>query len=106
MISKYLLRKNVIKRELKEFEMYLDLKTPGISKTLSIYRSREDDMIDIIKTYLKKGMTVVDCGSNIGFYPLLSSNILQSSGKIFAVEPDPRNFKMLLKNIQLSKYPE
>ena len=58
MLSKYLFKKSIIKRRLNEFEMLLDLQTPGISKTLAIYRTREDDMIEIIKTYLKEGMTL------------------------------------------------
>ena len=106
MLSKYLLQKSIIKRRLNEFEMFLDLKTPGISRTLAIYRTREDDMIEIIKTYLKEGMTILDCGSNIGFYPMLATKLVKENGKVFSIEPDPRNYKILLKNIQISSFPK
>jgi FkbM family methyltransferase len=102
-ISKRILRKSIIRRKLNEFDMYLDLITPGISKTLAIYKSREDDMINVIKEVLKPGMKVIDCGSNIGFYPLLEAKILKGKGQIHAFEPDPRNFKILEKNIKLFK---
>jgi len=102
-VSKTILRKSIIRRKLNEFDMYLDLITPGISKTLAIYKSREDDMIKVIKEVLKPGMKVIDCGSNIGFYPLLEAKILQGQGQIHAFEPDPRNFKVLEKNVKLFK---
>ena len=102
--SKLVLGKKYIKRPLKYFDMYLDLDVKGISRTLAFYKTREEDMVQVIQEYLKKDMIVVDCGSNIGFYPLLEAEILKGSGKIFAIEPDKRNFKMLEKNIELSKY--
>lgn len=105
-IAERIFHKLTIKRRLKEFEMYLDVKTPGISKTLAIYKSRENDMVQVIKEVMKPGMTVIDCGSNIGFYPLLEANILKNSGSIYAVEPDSRNFKILEKNIKLCPYGE
>ena len=102
--SKYVLRKKAIKRSLKYFDMYLDLQVQGISRTLAFYKTREEDMIQVIQEYLKKDMIVLDCGSNIGFYPLLEAEILKGGGKIFAFEPDIRNFAMLKENIQLCSY--
>jgi FkbM family methyltransferase len=98
LINKYILRRTEFKRKLRDVEMYLDLVTPGISKALAIYKSREDDMVQIIKEVLKPGMVVVDCGSNIGFYPLLESKILNGKGAIYAIEPDSRNYRVLEKN--------
>ena len=97
-MNKYLLRRKTFKRKLQDVEMHLDLVTPGISKVLAIYKTREDDMVQIIKEVLKPGMTVIDCGSNIGFYPLLESRILNGKGVIYAVEPDIRNYRILEKN--------
>lgn len=105
-VAKRILSKKTIKRKLNEFSMYLDLITPGISKTLAVYKTREDDMIQVVKEVLKPGMTVIDCGSNIGFYPLLEAKILKNSGSIYAIEPDVRNFKLLKKNIKICPYGE
>lgn len=96
-----ILKKKYIKRRLQFFSMYLDTQTLGISKVLGIKRTREDDMIFLIRKYLKKGSTVVDCGSNIGFYPLLEAHILDGQGEILCIEPDPRNYELLKKNLSL-----
>jgi len=103
-IAKKIFRKKTIQRRLKYFKMHLDLITPGISKTLAVYKSREDDMIQVIREELKPGMTVIDCGSNIGFYPLLEANILKNEGSIYAIEPDIRNYNVLKKNIEFCQY--
>jgi len=104
LISKRVLKKKLIRRRLIDFDMYLDLVTPGISRPLALYRIREADKVQLIKEYVKPGMTVVDCGSNIGFYPLLEAKTMGGTGSIYAIEPDPRNFDVLLKNIEYSPY--
>lgn len=51
---------------------------------------------------ITKGMTVVDVGANIGYFTLLGSSSLGDKGKVYAFEPDERNFDLLLKNIELN----
>lgn len=102
LFNKHILRRSMIKKQLLDVEMYLDLITPGISKTLALFNSREDDMVQVLKEQLRPGMTIIDCGSNIGFYPLLESKILNNQGAIYAIEPDVRNFKILEKNVKLN----
>lgn len=50
------------------------------------------------------GDTVVDLGANIGYYTLLAGKLVGSTGKVFAFEPEPRNYGYLLKNIKLNQY--
>ncbi|TFB10601.1 FkbM family methyltransferase [Candidatus Marinimicrobia bacterium MT.SAG.3] len=102
--SKYILRKKLIVRKVLNNKMYLDLVTDGISHSLAIHRIREADMTQIIEKYVTKGMNILDVGSNIGYYPLLEASILKESGKIYSFEPDPRNYRILLKNITLNEY--
>jgi len=100
-VNKHIFNKTEIKRKLRDVDMYLDLVTPGISKTLALYKSREDDMVQVLKEVLKPGMTIIDCGSNIGFYPLLEAKILNDQGLIYSIEPDVRNYRILKKNSNL-----
>ena len=48
---------------------------------------------------VKNGMTVLEIGANIGFFTLLFSKLAGETGKVFAFEPDPDNFRLLEKNI-------
>ena len=60
----------------------------------------EDELIQYFKP--EAGDTVVDVGAHIGLYTLIASNRVGSSGKVFAIEPDPMNFEILVQNIRLN----
>lgn len=84
-------------------KIYLDLSNPGISKTLAYYGTREEEKLYIIKEILKKGDSVIDCGSNIGVYPIYIDKFIGNEGYICMVEPDKRNIGTLNQNIKLLK---
>ena len=59
--------------------------------------------IEFCKKELKKGDTVIDVGANIGYFTLFFSKLVGEKGKVIAFEPDPINFDILKKNIELNK---
>ena len=71
----------------------------GTSSELLIFNSHEPVSTQIINSKLKKGMTCLDIGANIGYYVLLESKCVGSEGNIIAIEPSPINFECLKKNI-------
>jgi FkbM family methyltransferase len=67
------------------------------------YKQGEKGEINFFRKKIKKGMDVVDVGANIGFYTVLFSKLVGRSGKVYAFEPDKKNFKFLqsvCKNLQ------
>jgi FkbM family methyltransferase len=65
--------------------------------------------IILLKDKIKRGMTVLDIGANIGFYTRLFSKLVGEHGRVYAFEPDELNFKYLqlnsrkLNNVNLIK---
>jgi len=63
----------------------------------------------IIATFIKEGDIVVDIGANHGQYTIFLSKLVGQKGKVYAFEPDPRNFLILkhrtrkLKNVVLER---
>ncbi|MFC1992459.1 FkbM family methyltransferase [Chloroflexota bacterium] len=53
---------------------------------------------------IKEGDIVVDIGANIGYFTLLASRLVGDNGKVFAFEPEPVNFSLLVKNIEENGY--
>lgn len=84
-------------------KVYLDFKNEGISQRLFYYKKRESDKVELIKEILKPGDGVIDCGSNIGVYPVLEGNLVGKNGYVMCIEPDPRNIEVLKKNFTLIK---
>jgi len=53
-----------------------------------------------IATLVKEGDTVIDVGANIGYFTLFLRSLVGASGKVYAFEPDPRNFNLLKKTVE------
>ena len=80
-------------------KMYLNKSDNDHSRALAVGNLWEIDESKILENYIKNGMNVVDLGANIGYYTVLFSKWVGPQGKVFAFEPDPKNFKLMLKNI-------
>jgi FkbM family methyltransferase len=82
-------------------KMYLD---PGDSLDLSINGVYGELDTKIIRDNIKEGDIVIDVGANIGYYTLIFAQLVGASGKVFAFEPEPKNFEILKKNIEVNNY--
>jgi len=47
---------------------------------------------------VKPGMRVADVGANIGYYTLLMARQVGPTGEVLAFEPEPNNYRLLVKN--------
>lgn len=86
-----------------DYKMHIPMQYDGIGRALYIYRSRELDHKWIIDKELTNGNIVLDLGANIGYYAIMEAKKIGKTAKIYAIEPDPRNFEYLKKNISLNK---
>lgn len=53
---------------------------------------------------IPQGGVVVDIGANIGYYTLLAARAVGATGQVYAFEPEPENFSLLVKNLRLNGY--
>jgi len=58
---------------------------------------------DLILGSLHEGSVMIDIGAHIGYYSILSSQVVGPSGRIVAVEPNPETVPRLRKNLALSR---
>ena len=99
---KYVLRRRRQQIRVQDFEMYVDLRVPGISRALAVHGVREADKTELMRREVEPGMTCVDLGANIGYYALLSARLVGPAGKVLCLEPDPRNLELLRRNVALN----
>ena len=82
----------------------LFLSKKGLALTVSHYGTYEEIEANIMKEKIEVGDIAVDVGANIGLHTLNMARITSNEGKVFAFEPDPSNFKILEKNIQINNF--
>lgn len=90
--------------EVDGHKMFLDLRDKAISHNLLLDGYYEKFGTEVFKREIKKGMTVLDCGANIGYYTLIAASIVGEKGKVYAFEPGPDNFALLKKNVEINGY--
>lgn len=71
-------------------------------------RIREDGIWEpyetsLLLSMLRPGDVFVDVGANIGYFSILAASVVGEGGAVFAFEPDPDNFSLLRRNIDLNR---
>lgn len=98
---------NVI--EIQGSKMYVNVNDEDyrMRKTFEAYASslvHEKATTELFKKIVKEGDVVVDLGANIGYFTLLAAKLVGQKGKVYAFEPEPKNYYYLQKNIKLNNY--
>lgn len=60
----------------------------------------------LFKDTIKYGIVICDIGAHIGYFSLLAAQCAGPKGKVYAFEPDPRNFAHLVHNINDNGFSE
>ncbi len=82
-------------------EMYLD---SSDSLRLSTNDVFEPYTTEVIKQNISSGDLVIDIGANIGYFTLIMAKGITENGKVFSFEPEPKNFELLKKNVEINNY--
>ncbi len=85
-------------------KMYVD---PGLklySLPLLLTGVDEPYTTELFKRLITPNMTIVDVGACVGYYTLLAARLLKNTGKVYAFEPSPENYELLVKSIRENHY--
>jgi len=73
-----------------------------IGAMLFLFGDLDPGISSLIKRLLKPGDTFVDVGANIGVETIPASRLCGNEGRVFAFEPNPNVFKLLLDSLELN----
>jgi FkbM family methyltransferase len=74
----------------------------GTDDFYNVIPGREGYVDRFVRSCLNRGSVFVDIGANIGYYTLVSSNLVGSSGRVHAIEPIPSTIAILKANVKLN----
>ncbi len=89
--------------ELDDFVIYVDSRDLSIGDYILQNKTYEPHVTAAIKRALKDGQVFLDIGANIGWHTLTAATMLKDSGRVIAVEPNPRNVQLLYHSITANK---
>ena len=76
-------------------------KYPPLNMALDRY---EPATTRLMKGLLGPDMTVVDIGAHVGYYSLLAASRVGPTGTVYSFEPEPGNYGLLVRNLDLNGY--
>lgn len=77
---------------------------PQDSMNLSRWGFYEKEETERVQDLVKPGQCVVDVGSNIGYYTLVLAACVTGHGWVYAYEPHPENYALLIHNINQNHF--
>lgn len=90
--------------ELTGFRMFVMPEDAVLGREICETGDYETNVSGVFRRMLKPGMRVLDIGANVGFYSLLSASLIGEEGRVWALEPSPRNAAFLLASLQLNGF--
>lgn len=87
--------------EIDGHQFHLD---PTDSLLLSVMGRFEPTETGLITQRVQSGATVLDIGAHIGYFSLLFARRVGPAGHVYAFEPEPHNYKLLVRNVGENGY--
>jgi FkbM family methyltransferase len=88
--------------EMPGIKVYLDPTDQVMTPTILVLGNWETAETSWFIRMVKAGDTIVDAGANFGYYTVIGSRLVGDKGKVYAFEPDPKNFELLQRNVRLN----
>ena len=59
----------------------------------------DPQILAVLRDLIVPGTTLIDVGANIGWFSVIGSRLVGEAGHVLAVEPEPRNLRLLRRNV-------
>jgi FkbM family methyltransferase len=79
--------------------MFLDAHDASLTPSIAFDGEWEPDITKFLWRTVQPGMVIVEIGSNIGYHTIHMANKVGEKGHIYALEPNPSTYEILVKNL-------
>jgi FkbM family methyltransferase len=84
----------ILSAEIQGFLIYSSLDDAAVGRHVRD-DNYERDVTALFRSILRPGMSVIDIGANIGYFTMLAASLVGPQGRVLAIEPNPRNVRLL-----------
>lgn len=75
-----------------------------MASAILLHGGYEPATTSVFQELVQPGMTVVDAGAHVGYFTLLAAGLVGETGRVYAFEPEPENYALLVKNVEVNGY--
>jgi FkbM family methyltransferase len=93
-------------RRARIFGAWMQLDLQDLIQRRIYIGSYERQETRLIRSRLRPGATMIDVGANVGYFTALGALAVGPSGRVVAVEPNPRAFGRLAEMVQSTPLPQ
>lgn len=86
------------------FDMFLDPDSIALTPILMEDGIWERSATEVFAEFARPGDVAVDAGANVGYFTLLFARLVGPTGRVYAFEPDPSNYEILVRNVRLNGF--
>jgi FkbM family methyltransferase len=94
----YRLLTSIFRKEEVEVNGYRFKPGPEDALNLCFNEVFEPEETEFFKRMVQPGNSLIDLGANIGYFSCLFASLAGCEGRVFAIEPDPENIRLLEEN--------
>lgn len=84
------------------YQIALDLRDPNIARHVYLQGEWDSHLWSLIRRLDLAGTICLDIGANIGLYSMMLSEAVGPNGRVYAFEPERRNFELLSRTRDLN----
>jgi FkbM family methyltransferase len=85
-------------------QLWIEPSDQGIASFLLTSGSYEPFEVSVVQRLLRPGDCFIDVGAHIGYYTVIAARAVGPGGRVYAFEPAPRNFELLVRNVDVNIY--
>jgi len=100
----YLGNNRALTRTVWGHKMFLDTRDVSLTPHLLLDGYWEMWITKFFMGIIREGMTIVEVGSNIGYYTLLAASRVGVHGKVYVFEANPSVFEILYRNMEINGF--
>jgi FkbM family methyltransferase len=84
--------------------LHVDPNDHVVARSLLLHGTWEPFETELFQQALAPGMVVFCLGAHVGYYALLAARGVGRGGRVYAFEPGPDSFRLLVKNVDANGY--